>query len=58
MQYTVAKRGWVLLNDKGKVVVEGTKAVVEKAAFQKLSEGHTLVSGAAPEPKLPLENDD
>ena len=49
MEYTVAKRGWVLLNDKNKVVAEGTKADIEKIAFQKVLTGHTIKGMEQPE---------
>ncbi len=49
MDYTVMRRGWVLLNDKGKVVAEGNKADIEKVSFQKIMAGHTVSSEGAQE---------
>ena len=41
-RFTVAKRGWCLLNDKGLVVKQGNKAEIEKAVFYKIMAGHTV----------------
>ena len=41
-RFTVAKRGWCLLNDKGQVVKQGNKAEIEKAVFYKVMAGHMV----------------